>query len=550
MDDVQKIAKERERWYEEKIAHAKYKPRSVKTSWGTDLDLIYTPEHLSDTDYLKDIGFPGEFPFVRGVQASMYRGRLWTMRQYAGFGDPIVTNTRFKALLEEGNSGLSVAFDLPSQTGYDSDNPLVEEEVGKVGVAVDSLKDFEIIFDGIPLDKITTSFTVNPTASVILAMYIVLAQKQGVPLEKLGGTLQNDILKEYLARGTHIYPPEPSLRLIGDIIEYCYDKVPRMNTISICGYHMREAGCSLVQEVAYCLSDAIVYCEEVLKRGINIDDFAPRLSFLMCSGMKIFEEVAKFRAARRLWAKIVKNRFNAKNPKSMMLRMFTGCSATAYTDKEPLNNIARGAIMSLVSALAGSQAVHTTSYDEAYAIPTELSQRTALRTQQIIGYETDVASVVDPMGGSYLLEELTNQIEREVEKEMARIEENGGMLKGVSTGAIQRDIARQAYEEAQKVEKGETPIIGVNKFASSKAEVMDIHRADPGVKDRQVARIKEIKASRNNEKVKLCLDEIKQTAAGTGNLVEPILSAVREYATLQEICDALRDVWGEYTEVF
>ena len=551
MDNMQKITKEKHKWYNKYVAKSKYKPRSVKTSWGTDLDLIYTPDQLSGTDYLRDIGFSGKFPFVRGVQPTMYRGKPWTMRQYAGFGDPEATNSRFKSLLEQGQTGLSVAFDLPTQIGYDSDNPLVEEEVGKVGVAVDSLKDFEIIFNGIPLDKVTTSFTVNPTAAVILAMYVALAQKKNVPLARIGGTLQNDILKEYLARGTYIYPPEPSLRLTGDVIEYCNAEVPRMNTISICGYHMREAGCSLVQEVAYCLSNAVVYCEEVLKRGIRIDEFAPRLSFLMCSGMKLFEEVAKFRATRRLWANIVKHRFNAKNPASMKLRMFTGCSATAFTDKEPLNNIARGAIMSLVASLAGCQAVHCTAYDEAYAIPTEESQRIALRTQQIIGYETDVASVVDPAGGSYLIENLTNQIEREVKKEMAGIEKkHGGMLKGIVTGSIKNDIARQAYEDAKKVETGEKIVIGVNKFASNKPEHVRTHHTDPGVKNRQVKRIKRIKAKRNNKQVKLMLDEIKRVAAGSCNLMGPILSAVHEYATLQEICDVLREKWGEHKEVF
>jgi len=363
--------------------------------------------------------------------------------------------------------------------------------------------------------------------------------------------LQNDILKEYLARGTQIFPPAPSLRLIGDIIEYCHKNVPRFNTISICGYHMREAGCTLIQEVAYCLSDAIVYVEEGLKRGINIDDFAPRLSFLMCCGMNLFEEVAKFRAARRLWAKIIKNRFNSNNPRSMMLRMFSGCSASAFTDKEPLNNITRGAIMSLVAALAGCQAIHTTSYDEAYAIPSELSQRTALRTQQIIAYETDAASVVDPMGGSYFLECLTNDIEREVEKEMARIEERGGMLKGISDGSIQRDIARQAYEEAKGIEKGEKVVVSVNKFTSDeKAYDVELHRAEPDVRKRQVERLKELKGKRNSEKVKSALEEIRRVAGNSENLMPPILTAVHEYATLGEICGVLRDEWGEYREVF
>lgn len=549
MNNLEEIRKEKERWYSQCIDSSRVRPR--KTSWGSDLDLIYTPDNLTDTDYLRDIGFSGEFPFVRGVQPSMYRGRLWSMRQYAGFGRPEETNARYRQLLKEGQTGLSVAFDLPTQNGYDSDDPLVREEVGRVGVAVDSLKDYEIIFEGIPLDKITTSMTLNPTAAVGLAMYVALAQKQGIGLDKIGGTLQNDILKEYLARGTQIFPPDPSLRLIGDIIEYCHKDVPRFNTISICGYHMREAGCTLIQEVAYCLLDAVVYVEEVLKRGIDIDDFAPRLSFLLCNGMNLFEEVAKFRAARRMWAKIIKNRFNAKNPRSMMLRMFSGCSASAFTDREPLNNITRGAVMSLVAALAGCQAIHTTSYDEAYAIPSEESQRTALRTQQIIAYETDAAAVVDPMGGSYFLERLTNEIEMEVEKEMARIEERGGMLKGISDGSIQRDIARQAYEEAKSIDKGEKTVIGVNKFVSDeKGYDVEIHRADPDVGKRQTERLQELKRERDNKKVKAALEEIRRFAGSSENLMPPILAAVHEYATLGEICGVLRDEWGEYREVF
>ena len=551
MDKLQEISKKKEEWYEANIAHSRFKPRDVKTSWGESLDIVYTPDNLAGIDYLKDIGLPGEFPFARGVQPTMYRGRLWTMRQYAGFGNPEETNVRYKELLSQGQTGLSVAFDLPSQIGYDSDDPTIEEEVGRVGVAVDSLKDIEIIFDGIPLDKITTSFTVNPTSAVILAMYVALAQKRNISLDKIGGTLQNDILKEYLARGTYIYPPASSMRLIGDVIEYCRTEVPKFNTISICGYHMREAGCSMVQEVAYCLSDAIAYVEEVLKRGIDIDEFAPRLSFLMCSGMRLFEEVAKFRATRILWAKIMKDRFHAKNPKSMKLRMFTGCSASSFTDREPLNNIARGAIMSLVAALSGCQAIHCTAYDEAYAIPTEQSQRIALRTQQIIGYETDAADVADPMGGSYFLEYMTSKIVEEAEKEMAMIEEYGGMVKGISDGTIQRDIARQSYEEAKKFESGEKILVGVNKFTSEEEEAdIDIQLADTTVKDRQVERLKEVRMNRNNKQVKMLLDEIRRVAGTSGNLMGPILSAVHEYATLGEICGAMGDVFGEYQEVF
>lgn len=546
-DKLEEIEHKKKQWEQELLFKKKFS--SATTSWGHELEVVYTPDNLKDTDYLKDIGFPGDFPFVRGVYPSMYRGKLWTMRQYAGFGTPEETNAHFKYLLEQGNTGLSVAFDLPTQIGLDSDNPIVEEEVGRVGVAVDTLKDMEIIFDGIPLDKITTSFTVNPTASIILAMYIAVAEKQGVSPKKIGGTLQNDILKEYLARGTQVFPPGPSIRLIGDIIEYCKDHVPRMNTISICGYHMREAGCSLVHEVAYCLLDAIVYVEEALKRGIDIDDFAPRLSFLLGCGMNLFEEVAKIRAARRLWAKIMKNRFKAKNLNSMKMRIFSGCLATSFTGKEPLNNIIRGTIMTLVAALAGCNAIHTTSYDEAYAIPSKKAIRTALRTQQIIAYETDVASVADPMGGSYFLEYLTNRIEEEVEKEMQRIEERGGILKGIEEGIIQEDIVKQAFELEQKIQKGEKIIVGVNKFVSDeKEEEIELHQPSKDVLDKQVSRLKKIKEERDNQKVQKALAEIRKVAAGDGNLMEPILEAVRNYATLGEITNALKDVFGEYSE--
>ncbi len=552
MSNSEKIAKEQQRWALKHMDVSTQKPAT--TSWGSDLELIYTPQHSAekslDQEYLEKSGFPGQYPFTRGVYPTMYRGRLWTMRQYAGIGTPEETNARFLSLLDQGQTGLSVAFDLPTQIGFDSDDPLAGEEVGKVGVAVDTLKDMEIIFKNIPLDKITTSFTVNPTAAIILAMYVVLAQNRGISLDKIGGTLQNDILKEYLARGTQIYPPEPSLRLTADVIEYCNSEIPRMNTISICGYHMREAGCSLIQESAYCLANAIIYVEEVLKRGIHIDEFAPRLSFLLSCGMNIFEEVAKFRATRRLWAKIIKDRFNSKDEKSMRLRMFSGCSASAFTDKEPLNNISRGTIMTMVAVLSGCQAIHTTAYDEAYAVPTEESTRVALRTQQIIAYETDAVSVVDPMGGSYFLEHLTDEIEKEVEKEIIRIEAKGGMKKGIMNGLFQRDIAKKAYEEEKKVQKGKKIIVGVNKFVSTEKEYdVQIFQANPNVKKHQIKRLNEIKAKRDNRQVKLLLDEIRRVARGPGNLMGPILSAVQEYATIGEICKALKEEFGEYIEV-
>ena len=548
MNDLKEIKTKKNQWKKDLLNKKSFSKAS--TSWGHDLDVLYTPDHVEDTDYLKDIGFPGEFPFVRGVYPSMYRGRLWTTRQYAGYGTPEETNEHFKFLLKQGNTGLSIAFDLPTQIGFDSDNPLVEDEVGRVGVAVDTLSDLEIIFKGIPLDKITTSFTMNPLAAIILAMYIALGDKQGVSPEKIRGTLQNDILKEYMARGTQIFPLGPSLRLIGDIIEYCKDNVPQMNTISICGYHMREAGCSLIHEVSYCLLDAIVYVEEALKRGIDIDEFAPRLSFLLGCGTNLFEEVAKFRAARRLWARIVKNKFKAENPESMKMRIFSGCLGSLFTAREPLNNIVRGTISGLVAVMSGNNAIHTTSYDEAYEIPTEESVRTAMRTQQIIAYETDTASVADPMGGSYFLEYLTNRIEEEVEKEMARVEENGGILKGIEDGSIQRDIARQAYELEKKIQSGEKVIVGVNKFVSDAEDhEVELHHSNKDVREKQLSRLKKVKTERNNKEVKLALDEIRRVATGRVNLLGPLISAVHEYATVGEICDVLKEVFGEYREV-
>lgn len=548
MNDFTRIKEEKMRWESEYLSSSRAEPTS--TSWGSALNIVYTPDDLAKLDFLKDIGFPGEYPFVRGVYPSMYRGRFWTMRQYAGFGSPEETNALFKSLLSQGQMGLSVAFDLPTQIGFDSDNPLIEDEVGRVGVAVDTLEDMEIIFEDIPLDKITTSFTVNPTASIMLAMYIAVAEKRGISSNQLGGTLQNDILKEFLARGTQIFPPKPSLRLVGDIIEYCKDNAMRLNTISICGYHMREAGCNLIQEIAYALSNAIVYVEEALKRGIKIDEFAPRLSFLFQNGMNLFEEVAKLRAARYLWGKIMEERFNAKNPDSMKLRIFTACAAGAFTSKEPLNNIIRGTIMTLVAVLGGAQSIHTTSYDEAYTIPTEAAQRTALRTQQIIAYETDATAVVDPLGGSYFLEYLTDKIAEEVEKEMTRIEENGGMLKGVENGSIRRIIDHQAYETEKNIQSGEKIIVGVNKFVSEQKEYdVDLHiSSTKNIREKQIARLNEVKKKRNNNQVKLALNEVRRVATGKSNLMIPILAAVSEYATIGEICHELMGVFGEYRE--
>lgn len=549
MKSLDQIQKEEERWRQACLGK-KPIPEERSTS-GIPLKVLYTPPDTRDIDYLEKIGFPGEYPFTRGVYPSMYRGTLWTMRQYAGFGTPEETNRRFKNLLAQGQPGLSVAFDLPTQIGYDSDDPSIDEEVGKVGVAVDTLKDMEIIFEGIPLDKITTSFTINPTAAVILAMYIAVAEKQGVPVEEIGGTLQNDILKEYLARGTQIFPPRPSLRVIADTIEYCKDHVPKMNTISISGYHVREAGANAIQEVAYCLSSAIVYVEEVLKRGIGIDEFAPRLSFIFNCGADLFEEVAKFRAARQIWAKIARERFKAKDPRSMMLRFFAGTMASYYTAREPLNNIIRSTICALSAILGGVNSLHVTGYDEAYATPTEESSHLALRVQQILGYETGITKVVDPLGGSYYVEALTEKIREEIEKVMEKIEEDGGMLEGIEKGKIQQAVLQQAYETEQNIQRAKIVRVGENKFVSQVGKEPDLilQKADPEVLRRQVERLRKVKAERDEKKVNETLSAVKEAALTGKNLLPPLIQAVKAYATNGEMVSALKEVFGEYREM-
>jgi methylmalonyl-CoA mutase N-terminal domain/subunit len=548
MSSADELKKERERW--EKANLTKNPVAPAKTTSGLDVDVVYTPADLGDFDYQKDLGFPGEFPYTRGVYPSMFRGNLWSMRQYAGFADAEESNKRFKYLLEQGQSGLSVAFDLPTQMGFDSDNPMVKAEVGRVGVAVDTLRDMEILFEGIPLDKITTSFTINATAAIILAMYLAVAEKQGVSMNKVGGTLQNEILKEFIARGTYIFPPRPSLRLVVDIIDFCKDKVARMNTINFSGYHVREAGANAVQEVAYCLSSAIAYIEEVLKRGVNFDDFGPRLAFHLIVGLDFFEEIAKIRAARRLWAKIAKERFGAKNPRSMMLRLFCGSSAREATLREPLNNIVRATIDMLGIVFAGAQSASILSYDEAFTIPTEESALISLRTQQIIGYETGIAKVVDPLGGSYYLESLTNRLEKEMKKLMDEIDSLGGMLRCIETGKIQMDVSKNAYEIERRKQSGEIVVVGVNKFVDEQKqdEEVVLTKIDPNITRKQVEKLQKVKAERNNAKVKEALKVLKEKAKGTENLVPFIQDAVREYASIGEICGALREVFGEHTE--
>ena len=539
--------------YEEKVKKAtqRFPERKEKfeTSSGIEIKRIYTPEDIESLDYARDLSFPGEYPYTRGVQPTMYRSRFWTMRQYAGFATAEESNKRYKYLLEQGTMGLSVAFDLPTQIGYDSDNVMAKGEVGKVGVAIDSLKDMEILFDGIPLDRVSTSMTINATASFLLAMYLIVAEKQGVPFDKVSGTIQNDILKEYIARGTYIYPPEPSLRIISNIFEFCSNHVPKWNTISISGYHIREAGSTAVQEVAFTLADGIAYVEEAIKAGLDVDKFAPRLSFFFNAHNNFLEEIAKFRAARRMWAKIMKERFNAKNPKSLMLRFHTQTGGSTLTAQQPENNIVRVTLQALAAVLGGTQSLHTNSMDEALALPTEKSVRIALRTQQIIAYESGVGDTVDPLAGSYYIESLTNEIEKRAFEYIEKIDKMGGMLKAIESGYVQREIAESAYNYQKAVESGEQVVVGVNKFTIEEDKKdLEILKINEEVEKRQVEKLKKLKQERDNTLVKDRLEKLKKAAMGSDNLMPYILDCVRAYCTLGEMADVLREVFGEYQD--
>ncbi len=521
---------------------------SFQTTSHIELKRVYTPIDNADLNYCNDLGFPGEFPFTRGVQPTMYRGRFWTMRQYAGFATAEETNKRYKFLLQQGQTGLSVAFDLPTQIGYDSDHPLADGEVGKVGVAIDTLRDMEILFDGIPLDKVSTSMTINSTAAILLAMYIAVAEKQGVKSNVLQGTIQNDILKEYAARGTYIFPPLESMRIVTDIFAFCKDHVQRWNTISISGYHMREAGCTAVQEVAFTLADGIAYVEAAIRAGLDVDAFASRLAFFFCCHNNFIEEVAKFRAARRLWAKIMKERFNAKREESCMLRFHTQTAGCSLTAQQPDNNVVRVAFQALAAVLGGTQSLHTNSRDEAYALPTEDSVRIALRTQQIIAYESGVADMIDPLGGSYAVESLTNEIEKKSLEYIDKIDTMGGAIKAIESGYIQGEIADSAYQYQKEIETKKRIIVGLNQFQVEEEPLRDILKIDPEVERYQKEKLAKVKKDRDDAKVKQCLAALKKAAQGTENLVPPILESVRAYATLGEISDTLREVFGEYRE--
>jgi methylmalonyl-CoA mutase N-terminal domain/subunit len=546
------VKEEFERWekntLKKAISKSPERESSFKTTSHIELKRLYTPLDVSDSDYCGELGFPGEFPFTRGVQPTMYRGRLWTMRQYAGFATPEETNKRYKYLLEHGQTGLSVAFDLPTQIGYDSDHPLSDGEVGKVGVAIDTLKDMEILFDGIPLDKVSTSMTINSTAAILLAMYIAVAEKQGIRSDILQGTIQNDILKEYAARGTYIYPPLESMRIVTDIFAFCKDRVPRWNSISISGYHMREAGCTAVQEVAFTLADGMAYVEAAIRAGLDVDSFASRLAFFFCCHNTFIEEIAKFRAARRLWAKIMKERFNAKRNESCMLRFHTQTAGCSLTAQQPDNNVVRVAFQALAAVLGGTQSLHTNSRDEAYALPTEDSVRLALRTQQLIAYESGVADMVDPLGGSYAVEALTDEIEKKAIEYIEKIGALGGAIKAIESGYIQGEIGESAYQYQKEIEAKKRIIVGLNQFQMEEEPLRNILRIKPEVEQYQKKKLARVKNERNNTKVKEALVVLKKAAQGTDNVVPPILEAVKVYATLGEISDTLREVFGEYRE--
>ena len=514
------------------------------------MTMFYRPEDLQDLEYERDLADPGQYPFTRGIYPTMYRGRLWTMRQYAGYGTAEESNERYKYLLAHGQTGLSVAFDLPTQMGYDSDHALAQGEVGKTGVAIDSLADMEILFDGIPLDKVSTSMTINATAAILLAMYVVVAEQKGVKPALLEGTVQNDILKEYVARGTYIFPPAPSMKITVDIIAYCSRNLPKWNTISVSGYHIREAGSTAVQEIAFTLANGIAYIESVIESGVlSIDDFAPRLSFFFSAHVDFLEEIAKFRAARRIWARIMKQRFRAENPRSLMLRFHTQTAGSSLTAQEPLNNAIRVALQALSAVLGGTQSLHTNSYDEALSLPTEQAVRLALRTQQIIAYESNIARVADPLGGSYYLEALTSELEIGINRYIEEIDKMGGAVSCIEQGYFQREIHRSAYDHQRAMERGDVIVAGVNKFAERgiKQKHAVVRVSSESVR-KQRSRTERIRRGRNNHAVRHGLDILQHKAIRGENLMESIIACVRDYATVGEISDVLRGVFGEFSE--
>ncbi|HLC41628.1 MAG TPA: methylmalonyl-CoA mutase family protein [Methylomirabilota bacterium] len=544
-----KIGEARKAWEEQTLrpALAKSPERDAlfTTSWGSGLGRIYAELDPATLDYLRDLGFPGEFPFTRGIYPTMYRGRAWTMRQYAGFGSAEATNERYRSLLDHGQTGLSVAFDLPTQMGYDADHPLAKAEVGKVGVSISSLDEMERLFNGIPLDQVSTSMTINATAPILLCLYIATAERQGVPPEQLSGTVQNDVLKEYIARGTYIYPPGPSLRLTTDLFAYCKDHVPRWNTISISGYHIREAGATAVQEVAFTLANGITYVEAAIRAGLRVDEFAAQLSFFFNAHNNFLEEIAKYRAARRLWARVMRERFRAKDPRSLMLRFHAQTAGSMLTAQQPMNNIARVTLQALAAVLGGCQSLHTNSMDEALALPSDAAVRIALRTQQIIAEESGVTDTVDPVGGAYAVEQLTKEIEEAAEAYLAKIDAMGGSVHAISF--MQKEIQESAYRYQQEVESKARTVVGVNEFVTDEEAAIALFRVDPAVAEALAARLDRLRRERDRDRVLKALDRVEAAARGNENLLPHILEAVRLSATLGEISDALRRVFGTHT---
>jgi methylmalonyl-CoA mutase, N-terminal domain len=519
-----------------------------ETSSHINVHPLYTPADLAGWNEEQDLGYPGEFPFTRGVQPTMYRGRLWTMRQYAGMGDAEESNKRYKYLLSHGTTGLSVAFDLPTQIGLDSDHALAEGEVGKVGVAIDSIEDMELLFDGIDLTKVSTSMTINATASILLALYISVAKRRGLDIRALSGTVQNDVLKEYIARGTYIYPPAQAMRIITDLFAFCRHNVPEWNTISISGYHMREAGCTAVQEVAFTLANGLAYVQAAINAGLEVDVFAPRLSFFFACHNNFLEEVAKFRAARRMWARIVQERFHARNPRSWMLRFHTQTAGSTLTAQQPENNIARTALQALAAVLGGTQSLHTNSYDEALALPTEQAARIALRTQQIIAYESGAPQTIDPVAGSYYIESLTNTIESSATGYLEKIDAMGGMLRAIERGYVQQEIQNAAYQFQQAVDRLEAVVVGVNRFTVDEEKPISLQRVDEALERKQVERVRQLRARRGSAVWSASLQGVGEAARSGDNLMPHIIHAVESYATVGEISDSLRKVFGEYKE--
>jgi len=546
-EKLERIRELKELW-EQELADLKERKEPAETVSGQPVKMLFTPLDTKNLDYERDLGFPGSYPYTRGVQPNMYRGRLWTMRQFSGFGDAYDSNRRYRYLLEQGQTGLSVAFDMPTLMGYDSDSDRSLGEVGRCGVAIDSLEDMEILFDKIPLDQVTTSMTINGPAAILWCMYLATAEKQGVSLDQVGGTIQNDILKEYIAQKSWIFPPEPSMRLITDIFEFASDHVPKWNTISISGYHIREAGSTAVQELAFTLADGFAYVEAGINAGLDVDRFAPRLSFFFNSHIDFFEEICKYRAARRIWARRMKEKYGAKDSRSLKMRFHTQTAGCSLTAQEPENNIIRTAYEGLSAVLGGTQSLHTNSMDEVLALPTEKAVKIALRTQQVLACETGVANTIDPLAGSYFIEALTDKMESEAEEYFSKVDDLGGVLPAIEQGFFQQEIADAAYEYQKAVDRGERIVVGINRYCSEEAPDIEILRIDPEVERKQLERLKRLKETRDGGRVSDCLEELKRCAASGENLIPKILEAVRAYATEGEITAALKEVFGEYRE--